>query len=142
MEQQIAYHYENDFILENEDKYTEWIINCLQASDYQAGELTYVFMSDEQLLEVNRQYLQHDYYTDIITFPFSEGEVLTADICISTDRVEENARTYEAPFEEELRRVMIHGVLHLMGWKDTTDEEKAAMRCKETELLGMFHVKH
>lgn len=142
MEQQIAYHYENEFILRDEDKYTEWIINCLQAADYQVGDISYVFMSDDQLLEVNRQFLQHDYYTDIITFPFSEGKVLSADICISTDRVKENAQTYEVLFEEELRRVMIHGVLHLMGWKDTTDEDKVAMRDKETLLLEMFHVKH
>ncbi len=108
----------------------------------QIGTLQYIFCSDEALLEINKRYLSHDYYTDIITFQYEEGKVLSGDIYISVDRVRENAVEFDQGFDQELRRVMIHGVLHLAGYRDKTDAEKSEMRVRENDLMEMFHVKH
>lgn len=86
--------------------------------------------------------MSHDYFTDIITFQYEEGSTISGDIYISVDRVRENAVTYNQSFKQELRRVMIHGVLHLVGYRDKTKAEKSEMRAKEDEFMEMFHVKH
>ena len=121
-------------------KYQEWIKNVISSEDKKTGELSFIFCDDDYLLEMNQEYLDHDTYTDIISFDASVGNILNGDIFISTERVAENAETYTVPFIEEFRRVMIHGVLHLCGYKDKTAEEEKIMRAKEEEKMKMFHV--
>lgn len=99
------------------------------------GELSIIFTSDEYLLEMNKQYLNHHYYTDVITFDYVEDNIISGDLFISLDRIAENALDYADNFSQELHRVMIHGVLHLCGYKDKTDEEQKEMRAKENLYL-------
>jgi len=110
--------------------------------DCNAGPVEFIFCSDEKLLDINRKYLNHDFYTDIITFQYEQAPEISGDIYISVDRVKENAEAFKESFDRELKRVMIHGVLHLLGFRDSTKEEKEDMRRREDELIGMFHVKH
>ena len=102
------------------------------------GEIHYIFCDDEKILEINRQFLQHDYYTDIITFDYCEGDTLSGDIFISIDTVTANAKEYSVSFDEELKRVMIHGILHLCGQNDKTADEQQEMRIKENNALRMI----
>ena len=102
------------------------------------GEIGYLFCDDKYLIEVNRQYLQHDTYTDIITFPYNEGDVVSGDILISVERVEENAKKFGVEFESELHRVMVHGVLHLLGQGDKTEKEAKKMHQREDEALKLL----
>lgn len=107
------------------------------------GDITFVFCSDEELLGVNKEFLNHDYYTDIITFDYSEGSVISGDLFISIDRVKENALSFNVQITEELHRVAFHGVLHLLGYNDKTEAEVIIMRSKENHYLNkLFHVKH
>ena len=138
----ITYHYQTDFELKDASKYTNWIIECLQAYNCTCGPIAYIFCSDDALLQINKQHLNHDFYTDIITFQYQAAPEVSGDIYVSIDRVRENAKTYSESFEQELRRVMIHGILHLIGFRDGTDREKEEMRKREDELMEMFHVKH
>ncbi len=101
------------------------------------GELSFVFCSDEYLLKMNIDYLNHDFYTDVITFDYTEGDIISGDVFISIDRITENSQKYNVSFENELQRVMIHGVLHLVGYKDKTQEEQKQMREKETKYLNI-----
>ena len=103
------------------------------------GEIGYMFCSDNYLIEVNRSYLNHDTYTDIITFDYVEGDLVSGDIMISIDRVKENAVTFNTSFENELHRVIIHGVLHLLGQGDKTKDEAAMMRKREAEALDLWN---
>lgn len=102
------------------------------------GEVNYILCSDPYLLEMNKQYLNHDYYTDVITFDYCEDNVISGDIFISVDTVRDNAKEFDATFERELQRVMVHGVLHLCGYKDKTDEDSKVMRAKENQYLVLF----
>ena len=99
------------------------------------GDISVIFCSDEYLLEMNKAYLEHDYYTDIITFDYVEGDVISGDLFISLDRVKENAEKFETPFLKEVYRVVFHGVLHLVGYKDKTEAEQKVMRKKENYYL-------
>lgn len=137
----IEYHYETDFELSQPKKHTDWIINVARHKGRLIEGLNYIFCSDAYLLDINQRFLKHDYLTDIITFPAEGNESLAGDIFISVDRVKENAEIYNVSFEEELRRVMVHGLLHLMGLTDATSEEKAVMRAEEDAMLKLFHVK-
>ncbi len=106
------------------------------------GEITIVFCTDEELLELNKQHLSHDYFTDIITFNYNDGKTLSGDLFVSTDRILDNAKQLEVPFIEELHRVCYHGVLHLVGYNDKTDADCLLMREKENYYLNkLFHVK-
>ena len=135
----ITYHKEEvDFELPDEEKLSEWLESVGAGDDKVINQLTYVFCSDEYLLNINKEYLNHDYYTDIITFPYKQGKEIESDIFISIDRVMENATQFEASFEEELLRVMAHGLLHLMGYGDKTDDEKKVMRSKENQAVQLF----
>ena len=138
----IEYFYETDFGLSYPSEHTDWIINVVREQGHAVEALNYIFCDDDYLLDINRRFLQHDYLTDIITFPGEGGIGLKGDIFISIDRVRENAGLYETSFDDELRRVMIHGALHLMGYEDATDKEKEAMRREEDAMLKLFHVKH
>ena len=135
----ITYHKEEiEFDLPDEEKLSEWLFRLCGKEDRNLIELSYIFCSDEYLLKINKEYLNHDYYTDIITFPYKQGKEIESDIFISIDRVEENARQFDVTFEQELLRVMSHGLLHLMGYGDKTVEEKKEMRKKENEAVDMF----
>ena len=115
-----------------------WIQAVAQRHGKTVGELYYYFCSDDKLLEINQQRLGHDFYTDIVTFPLTNCEtVLSSEFCISLERIKENAETFGRSYESELHRVIIHGVLHLIGFDDHTDEEEKEMREKEEEALGM-----
>ena len=118
---------------------TEWIGRVAESHQRVVGDINYVFCNDEEILEVNRRYLQHDYYTDIITFDESEGEVISGDMLISLDTVRSNAELLGTEYEEELHRVIIHGVLHLCGLKDKTPEDELQMRQAEDKALRRLH---
>lgn len=137
----IEFHYETNFSLPKKTNHSVWISKVASSYGFQINYLNYIFCDDDYLLKINREYLDHDYLTDIITFPYDEEMGLTADVFISIDRVKENAQVFKTAFEEELRRVMIHGVLHLMGLSDSNESEKLVMRQKEDNALSMFHVK-
>lgn len=136
MESNIYYHSECDFQLKDKQSITKWLENAISTENKELGEINYVFCDDQYLLKKNQKYLQHDTFTDIITFDYTEENRLSADIFISIERVKENAITFAVPFETELRRVIIHGVLHLMGYKDKSDEEAETMRSKENYYLS------
>ena len=130
---------EIDFKLPFPLKTSKWIKTISKSEGYDLGDLNYIFCSDDYLLEINKQYLDHDYYTDIITFDNSEEEgKIEGDIYVSVDRVKENAEDFAVDFETEMRRVLIHGLLHLMDYTDTSDELKTQMRAKEDECLLLF----
>jgi len=136
----INFYSENEFILENESHYSSWIENVIASEDKAMEEISYIFCDDEYLLKINIDYLDHDTYTDIITFDYSVGKILQGEIYISTERVLENSKDFGVKFEEELRRVLVHGVLHLSGYKDKTEEEAILMRSKEEAKMKLFHV--
>ena len=119
-----------------------WLRSVAAHHGKSLGDLSVVACSDEELLEYNRKYLDHDTYTDIITFDHSEGDTLAGDLLISFERVLENAENQGFMFHEELRRVMVHGVLHLAGLKDKTEADAQAMREAEDHALAMFHMEH
>ena len=136
----IEFHFENDFQLEQKDKYSDWLSRIIESEGYQLGSLDYVFCDDEYLWNINMQYLNHDTYTDIITFDYSAGKMISGDIFISVERVDDNASDHGVSFENELLRVMCHGVLHLMGYNDKKEDEVVQMRSKEDNMIKMFHV--
>ena len=128
--------------VEGRRRVKSWLASLAKHHNRTLGDLSIVSCSDEELLTYNRQYLDHDTYTDIITFDHTEGTVLAGDLLISFERVMENAENHNVVFQEELRRVMAHGVLHLAGLKDKTPEDAALMRQAEDHALQMFHVEH
>ena len=121
------------------DEVRSWITSVVTDAGYRVGELHYYFCSDEALLEINRQRLGHDFYTDIVTFPLGDcDEVISSEFCLSLDRIKENAETFGRSYASELHRVMIHGVLHLVGFDDLTDAEEQQMREKEEQCLSLI----
>jgi rRNA maturation RNase YbeY len=134
------FHYETDFKLEDENNHLAWIRNVCTSEGYTQGALNCIFCDDAYLLNINQTYLQHDDYTDIITFDYTVGKVLSGDLYISIERVSENSLSYEVSLEDELLRVMAHGLLHLMGYKDKEEGHIAEIRSKEDEKIKMFHV--
>jgi len=136
----IEFHYKTGFSLENEDKYSDWLNAVVESENGVLNQIDYVFCSDEEVLEMNKKFLNHDTYTDILTFDYTEDNVIGGDIFISVDRVKDNAKIFNISLEEEVLRVMAHGVLHLFGFKDKTKEEVVIMRQKENEKIMMFHV--
>lgn len=138
----IEFHFETDFRLTDTKKYHDWIQSICKSEGCHVGELNYIFCSDSYLLNINQKYLHHDTFTDIITFDYTEGNAISGDIYISVERVKENKTTYQVTFKNELLRVMSHGVLHLLGYKDKNEEDVLKMRLKEEEKIKMFHVEH
>ncbi|WP_282017773.1 rRNA maturation RNase YbeY [Salegentibacter mishustinae] len=136
----INFYSENDFKLQEEKSFDTWIRKVISSEKKQLGEINYIFCDDHYLYKINLKFLDHDTYTDIISFDNSEGDELNGDIFISTDRVTENAKEYNVDFSDELKRVMIHGILHLCGYGDKTESEAALMRQKEDEKIALFHV--
>jgi rRNA maturation RNase YbeY len=138
----ISFNYETDFELANESAIESWIGRIIASEQKSEGEISYVFCNDDYLLELNQQYLQHDTLTDIISFDYSLGNELNGDIFISVERVRENAEIFNQSFENELLRVISHGVLHYCGYKDKSEADEQLMRQKENEKIAMFHVEH
>ena len=136
----IEFNYESDFKLKEEAKYTDWIKRILSSEEANGDSLSYVFCDDAFLAEINLQYLNHNTFTDIISFDYSDGKTIRGDIFISVERVQENSQSYGVTFGNELRRVMAHGILHLLGYDDKREEDKLLMRNKEEEKIKMFHV--
>ena len=136
----IEFHYELDFELPNEDLFSNWVYDMVSSEKASIKQIVYIFCDDRFLLDLNQKYLEHDEYTDIVTFDYSEDGDIAGDIFISVDRVRENALLYNVNFEDELKRVMAHGVLHLVGYKDKSPEEITVMRAKEAEKMKLFHV--
>lgn len=138
----ISFNYELDFKLEDEELYSDWISKVISSENKSEGEINYIFCDDNYLVEINQQYLDHDTLTDIISFDYSIGNELHGDVYISVERVRENAIDFNVVFNEELKRVLVHGVLHYCGYKDKSEEDEKLMRQKEEEKMKMFHVKH
>jgi probable rRNA maturation factor len=138
----ISFNYENDFELSNEDQISTWISNVILSENKKEGDINYIFCDDEYLLSLNEQYLDHDTLTDIISFDYSVGNELHGDIFISVERVQDNATDFDVTFDEELKRVLVHGILHYCGYKDKSELEEQIMRQKEEEKMKMFHVEH
>lgn len=136
----IEFNYETDFSLENEELYSEWISTVIESEDKTEGEINYIFCDDEYLHQINVKYLNHDELTDIISFDYTMGNLISGDIFISIERVKENASDYGVTFENELLRVMSHGILHYCGYKDKSEEDSKVMRSKEEEKIKLFHV--
>ncbi|NMH28418.1 rRNA maturation RNase YbeY [Flavobacterium silvaticum] len=137
----ISFNYETEFELEDEAYYADWVSRIISSESKIEGDINYIFCDDDYLLELNQQYLNHDTLTDIISFDYSVGNELHGDIFISIDRVKENSDEFTVSFEDELKRVVAHGVLHYCGYKDKTESDEKVMRNKEEEKMSMFHVK-
>jgi len=137
MDANILFHSECDFTLSKQDTRSRWIINSIINESKRVGELCFIFCTDEYLLEKNIQFLDDDTYTDIITFDYCEGDIVSGDVFVSIERVTENANAFGVDFVDELDRVLIHGVLHLAGYQDKSKEEAGVMREKEDFYLSL-----
>lgn len=122
----------------NQADVNDWIATIIQNHDQELGEISVIFCSDEYILKVNREYLEHDYFTDIITFDYCEGGLVNGDLFISLDTVFDNSKDFETGYDNELMRVIIHGVLHLIGFKDKSDEDQAEMTKQENISLSLL----
>lgn len=131
-----------EFKLKHKPILRNWISSIIKSESQSLDEINYIFCSDDYLLDINRQYLNHDYYTDIITFDNREGadEPILSDIFISVDRIKDNAQNLGIEFSQELYRVLIHGVLHLLGHADKTEQQQADMRKREEASLSLLHI--
>ena len=138
----ISFNYETDFKLDNETQYEDWISRIIESEGFDEGEINYIFCDDDYLHKINVEYLDHDTLTDIISFDYTVGNVLQGDIFVSVERVRDNANDFNVSFDDELKRVLSHGVLHYCGYKDKSPKDKALMRSKEEEKMQMFHVEH
>ena len=136
----IDFNYEVDFTLENEEAIANWLSSSILSENKKVGEINYIFCDDEYLIKINIEFLDHDTLTDIVSFDYSIGKEINGDIFISVERVKENAVDFNVPFDEELKRVMVHGLLHYCGYKDKSEADELLMRNKEDEKLKLFHV--
>lgn len=131
------YFEDTDFVFRQRKLTADWLKMVAGSEIKTLGQVSVIFCSDNYLLEINRKYLSHDYFTDIITFDYCEGDVLSGDLFISIDTVKDNAEFYKSGFEQELNRVIVHGLLHLIGYDDHTEEQKKQMRAKENYYLSL-----
>jgi probable rRNA maturation factor len=136
----INFNYESDFTLDNEEAIATWLSAVIVSENKTEGEINYIFCDDEYLHKINLEYLNHDTLTDIISFDYTMGNEISGDIFVSIERVLDNAKDYNTVFEDELKRVLVHGVLHYCGYKDKSKEDETIMRSKEDDKLAMFHV--
>lgn len=137
----ISFNYETDFELSDETAISEWLSSVIISESKKEGDINYIFCDDEYLHKINIEYLDHDTLTDIISFDYSIGNELHGDIFVSIERVADNAKDFNVSFDEELKRVLVHGILHYAGYKDKSEEDELKMRQKEEEKIAMFHVK-
>lgn len=138
----ISFNIETDFELSNESYYQQWLSTVIFSENKVEGEISYIFCDDDYLHKINLEYLQHDTLTDVISFDYTVGNELHGDIFISTERVADNAKDFNVSFENELKRVIVHGLLHFCGYNDKSEIDEAMMRDKEEEKILMFHVEH
>ena len=136
----INFNYENEFNLENEEDFANWLSSVIVSENKKEGEINYIFCDDDYLHKINVEYLDHDTLTDIISFDYTMGNEISGDIFVSVERVQDNAIDFKVSFEEELKRVLVHGLLHYCGYKDKSEEDALLMRSKEDEKIAMFHV--
>ncbi|TDE04886.1 rRNA maturation RNase YbeY [Flavobacterium hiemivividum] len=136
----INFNYESEFNLENEEAIGNWLSAVILSEGKKEGEINYIFCDDEYLHKINLEYLNHDDLTDVISFDYTMGNEISGDVFISVERVQDNAVDFNVAFEEELRRVIVHGVLHYCGYKDKGEKDEQLMRSKENEKLALFHV--
>ena len=136
----IGFNYEIDYRLDIESSVNNWLSDVIRDEGCNEGEINFIFCDDEYLHHLNLEFLNHDTLTDIITFDYSVGKELHGDVYISIERVRDNASDFKVTFEQELGRVMVHGILHLCGYKDKTDKEKLQMRSKENHYLERINV--
>jgi probable rRNA maturation factor len=136
----INFNYVSDFTLENEEAIATWLSAVIVSENKTEGEINYIFCDDEYLYKINVEYLDHDTLTDVISFDYTMGNEISGDVFVSVERVLDNSKDYNTSFDEELKRVLVHGVLHYCGFKDKSDADEALMRSKEEEKLAMFHV--
>lgn len=136
----INFNYETDFNLDNEEAIAVWLGNVIMSENKKEGEINYIFCDDKYLHKINVEYLDHDTLTDIISFDYSMGNELHGDIFVSVERVKDNAADFNVSFKDELKRVLVHGILHYCGYKDKSEAEELLMRSKEDEKMAMFHV--
>jgi rRNA maturation RNase YbeY len=134
----VNFNYVADIQLDNEEKLSKWIAHTITLEAHHEGAINYIFCDDEYLNKLNVKYLNHDTFTDIISFDYSSGKEISGDVFISIDRVKENALSLETSFNSELYRVMIHGILHYCGYNDKSEEEKTLMRNKEDQHLQVL----
>ena len=133
----IGFNFETEYSLQGQNEIGKWITDLILKESLKEGDINYIFCNDDYLLEINIKYLNHNELTDIITFDYSIGKVLSGDIFISIERVKDNAISYNVDEKDELHRVMVHGVLHLCGYKDKSKDEKSLMRDKEDYYLSL-----
>ena len=138
----ITLQVQNQFLVLNQRHLLSWLSDCVLLLNKQIGDIHIALMGDQALSELNQKHLGHNYYTDVITFDYSNAKAINCDIAVSTDRVSENATLEGVSVENELARVLIHGILHCVGYSDKTPHEKQIMRKKEDEMLKRFHVEH
>ena len=137
----IDFVYNTDFKLANKEVFSRWLISVANEEGFLIDTLVFLFVDDNEILEMNKKFLKHDYYTDVITFGDVKDKKISGDIAISIERVLDNSKTYGVEFEDELKRVMVHGLLHIMGYNDKASNDKSVMSQKENKAMKMFHVK-
>ena len=138
----IDFVYNTDFKIANKEIFSRWLISVANEEGFLIDTLVFLFVDDNEILEMNKKFLKHDYYTDVITFGDIKDKKISGDIAISIERVLDNSKTYGVEFEDELKRVMAHGLLHIMGYNDKASSDKSIMSEKENKAIKMFHVKH
>ena len=136
----VNYVSNTDFVLENKDRFSSWVKAVVLSENRTLGDITYAFFNDEDLKLLNIKFLKQDAFTDVLSFDQSLDKTINGDIAVSIDRVKENAKTYKTSFDNELKRVMVHGLLHLLGYSDQTLQEKKVMRKIENDKIKMFLV--
>ena len=137
----IEFVYNTDFRIANKEVFSRWLISVANDEGFLINNLVFLFVDDNEILEMNKKFLKHDYYTDVITFGDLKNKKISGDIAISIERVLDNSKTYGVEFEDELKRVMVHGLLHIMGYNDKASNDKSLMSQKEKKAIKMFHVK-
>ena len=134
----INFYSENDFVINNQEQLIKWIVAVVESEGFNLGDVNFIFCNDDYLHKINVEFLNHDTLTDIISFDYSVGKVLQGDIYISTERVADNAKDYRVSFDNEIKRVMIHGILHYCGYQDKTTVQTDLMRSKENHYLELL----
>ena len=137
----IDFVYNTDFRLANNEVFSRWLISVASSEGFLIDTLVFLFVDDAEILQMNNKFLKHDYYTDVITFGDLKDKKISGDIAISIERVLDNSKTYGVELEDELKRVMVHGLLHIMGYNDKDSNDKSVMSQKEKKAIKMFHVK-
>ncbi|MAV81402.1 MAG: rRNA maturation RNase YbeY [Flavobacteriales bacterium] len=136
----LEFIYNTDYTLTDEKLHSAWIKSAIFSENYDLGNIVFAFFNDEEVKKLNKKFLNKDYYTDVISFNETNDKIISGNIAISVDRVKENSKKFKCTFQDEMRRVMIHGLLHFMGYNDQNNEASAKMKKKENEKIKMFHV--